>query len=114
MFNKNNNKNAEKPKQETFIITRAELRRLFIALGISENRISMIFAGMEKAHRHINAVAFAGILDRIGGLEREQIANVLRRIGMDDVTIRNVLNNMDEQKIIAESGRLFSATILFT
>jgi|GEM_PF-671143 len=112
MFNKS--KKEEKAKQETFVITRAELRRLFIALGISENRISMIFANMEKAHRHINAVAFASILERMGGLERDQISNVLRRIGLDDVTIRNVLNSMDEQKIIAESGRIFDASILFT
>ncbi|MGC8572135.1 MAG: hypothetical protein ACP5RI_00300 [Candidatus Micrarchaeia archaeon] len=115
MAGKDEDKNSKKATtaQETFVVTRADLRRLFVALGISETRIATIFASMEKKHRHMNAIAFASILDREGNLDRDQIANVLRRIGLDDIVIRKVLNGMDVQKIIAESGKLFDATILF-
>lgn len=86
-------KNAKiKAAQETFVITRTDLRRLFTALGIPETRIAAIFAGMEKTHRHTNAITFATILDREGNLERDQISNVLRRIGIDACTERFLLN----------------------
>lgn len=102
----------EKKRLETFIITRQELRRLLITFGMSEKNISALFTGMEKAHRHVNVITFAGLLEK-SGVDREKLGNILRRLGIDDLTIRNVLNAMDEQKIMAETGRLFNATIDF-
>ncbi len=66
---------------------------------------------MEKAHRHVNVITFAGLLEK-ADLDRDKISNVLRRLGVDDLTIRNILS-IDEQKIIAETGRLFNATVDF-
>jgi hypothetical protein len=52
------------------------------------------------------------MLEKIN-LKRDAIVNVLRRLGMDDVTINSTIDSMDEQKLLAESGRIFEATINF-
>jgi ribulose 1,5-bisphosphate carboxylase large subunit-like protein len=48
------------------------------------------------------------------GMERNVMANVFRRIGMDDITINNVFKMVDEQKISVETGRLYNAEIDFS
>ena len=105
-------KTKDQKKLETFIISRQELRRLLIAFGVGEKNIGSLLSGMEKAHRHVNVITFAGLLEK-SGLDREKMSNVLRRLGIDDLTIRNILSTMDEQKIMAETGRLFQASIEF-
>ena len=45
------------------------------------------------------------------GMNRDTLGNVFRRIGMDDITINGVFNMVDEQKISAETGRLYNAEI---
>ncbi len=75
--------------------------------------MAKLFSDMEKAHRHVNAITFAGMLEKIN-LKRDAIINVLRRLGMDDVTIKETINGMDEQKLLAESGRIFEATVSFS
>jgi SOS response regulatory protein OraA/RecX len=102
----------EKQKLETFVISRSELRRLLIAFGVSEKNIESLLTGMEKAHRHVNVITFAGLLEKTG-LDHEKISNALRRLGIDDLAIRTILNAMDEQKIVAETGRLFNAVVDF-
>jgi SOS response regulatory protein OraA/RecX len=99
-------------KLETFIISRQELRRVLVAFGMNEKNIEGLLTNMEKAHRHVNVISFAGMLEK-AALDREKISNVLRRLGIDDLTIRNILNTMDEQKIKAETGRLFTVNIEF-
>ena len=105
-------KEKNQKKLETFVISRQELRRLLITFGMSEKNMGSLLSNMEKAHRHVNVITFAGLLEK-SGLERDKIANVLRRLGVDDLAIRNILNTMDEQKIVAETGRLFSASVEF-
>ncbi len=100
------------PKLETFVISRQELRRILTAFGVNEKKIEMLFSGLERAHRHVNVIAFSGLLEK-AGLDRESISNVLRRLGIDDLTIRSILTTVDEQKIMAETGRLFNAIIDF-
>ncbi|MEM3781465.1 MAG: hypothetical protein QXT43_00680 [Candidatus Micrarchaeaceae archaeon] len=74
-------------------------------MGMSEKSIQEMLAELNKLHRHVNAVSFAGMLEK-SGMKTEQVINVLRRIGIDDVTITNVLNMLDEEKIKKEYGRL--------
>lgn len=95
---------------ETFTISRQELRRILIAFGVSEKNIEGMFSSMEKLHRHINVIVFAGLLEK-SGLERDKEINVLRRLGIDDLTIRKILNLADEQKVLAETGRLFNVSV---
>ena len=98
------------PKSSTFIITRNELRHVLIAFGMSEKNVQSVFATMDKSHRHINVITLASLLEKMG-MTRNILANVFRRIGMDDITINGVFNMVDEQKISAETGRLYNAEI---
>lgn len=100
------------PRLETFVISRQELKRILLAFNMNEKNIESLLTNMEKAHRHVNVITFTGLLEK-ANLDREKISNVLRRLGIDDLTIRNILNVMDEQKIVAETGRLFNANIEF-
>ncbi len=99
--------------KDTYTISRQELRRILTIYKVDENSIAKLFADMEKSHRHINAIAFAGMLEKTG-LKRDAVMNVFRRFGMDDVTISEAINGMDEQKLLAESGRIFNAIINFS
>jgi predicted membrane GTPase involved in stress response len=98
--------------KDTFSISRTELRRVLTAYKVSEASIQKIFSEMEKAHRHINVVAFVGLLEK-SAVSRANAANILRRLGMNDVMINDMLNMADEQKTIAESGRIYDATVEF-
>lgn len=97
-------------KQDTFIISRLELRQVLITLGVSERDITNLLASLDKAHRHTNIIIFANLLEKLG-IDRDKMANVFRRMGMDDVTINNAFRMVDENKISAETGRLYEATI---
>ncbi len=99
-------------KTETFIISRQEIRRVLIAYNIPDKNMEQLLSAVEKAHRHINAIALSGLLEK-AGLNRDQIINMFRRIGMDDVTIRDILDSADEQRVLSESGRLFNVSIDF-
>ncbi len=100
-------------KQDTFIITRPELRHVLIALGVGEREINNLMGSLDKAHRHTNIIVFANLLEKLG-IGRDKMANVFRRIGIDDVTITNIFRMVDESKISAETGRIYDATIDFS
>ena len=100
-------------KSSTFTINRAELRRILVAFGMNDKNIANIFSTMDKAHKHINVIAFASMLEKTG-FDRDKMANVFRRLGMDDITISNVFSLVDEQRITAETGRIYSATLDFS
>lgn len=103
---------AKTKSAETFIISRQDLRKMLIAFGINEKNLESMLSTMEKSHRHISAVSFAGLLEK-AGIERDRVANILRRLGLDDLTVRAILDMSDEQKVVSETGRLFDATIEF-
>ncbi len=97
-------------KQDTFVVSKTELRQILIALGISEKSISTMITALEKTHRHSNIIVFANLLEKMG-IERDKMGNIFRRMGMDDVTISNIFRMIDESKISAETGRLYEADI---
>jgi uncharacterized protein Smg (DUF494 family) len=97
-------------KQDTFIVTKTELRQMLIALGITEKSIGNLIASLEKTHRHTNIIVFANLLEKLG-IDRARMANLFRRIGMEDITISNAFRMIDESKISAETGRLYDADI---
>lgn len=94
----------------TFAISRTELRRILLALKVSEKGIEGLISSMEKSHRHINVVTFVSLLEK-SGLERDDITNVLRRLGMDDVMISGVMGMVDEKRITSEIGRVYEADV---
>ena len=101
------------PRSNTFTITRNEFRHVLVAFGVSDKSIQSIFAIMDKSHKHINIIMLASLLEKTG-MTMEIMADVFRRMGMDDVMINNVFNMVDEQRISAEIGRLYNAEIDFS
>ncbi len=99
--------------QNTFTVQRTVLRRILTAMHVDNKGIEALLSTMEKSHRHFNLAAFVSQLEKMG-LERDQIANVLRRIGMDDITIASVFEMVDMQKISAEAGRVYNVTLDFS
>ncbi|MGC9099195.1 MAG: hypothetical protein ACP5HW_01445 [Candidatus Micrarchaeia archaeon] len=95
---------------KTFIVNRIELRKNLTLLGISDVNINSLEAELNKRHRHINAVAFAGLLQKIG-LRQDEIINLFRRIGIDDVKITEIMNVLDEEKINEAYGRVVELDI---
>lgn len=89
----------------TFTVGRITLKRMLIALGMSERSVDELLAELNKTHRHANAVAFANSLQRLG-LKHEDMVNVLRRIGIDDITISSIFNVVDEERIKSAYGRV--------
>ena len=89
----------------TFTISRQALQRMLTLMGLSDKTVQDLLGVLNKQHRHVDAVAFIGLLIK-SGLKTDQVANVLRRIGIDDVTITNIFNAFDEEKIKEEYGKL--------
>lgn len=101
------------PKSNSFVITRSELRHVLVAFGVSDKNAQTLFLAIDKSHKHINVITLASLLEKMG-MTRKVMSNVLRRIGMDDITINSIFNMVDEQKISAETGRLYNAEIEFS
>lgn len=97
-------------RQSSFTVSRQDLRRVLTTFGVSGKSIEQILGEMDKQHKHVNIISFTSMLEK-GGLSRTSIANIFRRIGIDDVTISTVFNMVDEQKILAETGRIYNATL---
>lgn len=95
---------------ETFAINRIQLRKMLTVLGISDKNINSMESILNKSHRHVNAIAFSGVLQRMG-LKQDDIKNVLRKIGIDDVTITDILNMLDEDKINETFGKVVELSV---
>ena len=89
----------------TFTVSRIELKRTLTTLGVSERNIDDLLSELNRAHRHANAVIFAGMLQK-AGLKQDDVANVLRRIGIDDITMASIFNVLEEEKIKGAYGRV--------
>ncbi len=90
---------------ETFSISRVELKKELIALGVRDVNVESMLNSLDKMHRHINAIVFAGLLRKIG-LRQYDTGNILRRMGLDDVTIVSVFNALDEERIQSTFGKI--------
>jgi len=95
---------------ETYTISRDELRRILVAFKVSEKAIARLIGDMEKAHRHMNVIAFASMLEKLD-ISRQTMSQIFRRLGMDEIIVNKVFNMVDEQKMLAESGRLYEASL---
>lgn len=94
----------------TFTISRVEIRHMMLSFKVSEKNIQSALSLMEKSHRHINIISFISMLEGYG-LDKDQITQLLRRIGLDDIKIGEAMEMVDEHKITSEAGRLFYATL---
>jgi hypothetical protein len=89
----------------TFAINRIDLKRMLTNLGVNDSTVEGFLASLNKMHKHVNAIAFVGMLQKIG-LKQKDISNLLRRVGIDDVTITEIFNSLDEEKIRSTFGRI--------
>ena len=97
-------------RASTFTIARNDLRRVLTVFGMSEKSMQALFSSMEKSHRHINALSLAAVLEK-SGIDRDKSTNIFRRLGMDDLSITEIFENLDEQRISAETGRIYDAVL---
>lgn len=94
----------------TFTISRIELKRTLTTLGVSERKIDELIGDLNKMHRHANAVSFTGMLQKVG-LSIDDATRVLRRIGIDDISINSVLNTLEEDRIKSAYGKVVDLVI---
>lgn len=74
-------------------------------LKVSDKSIDELEANLNRLHRHVNAVSFAGMLQKLG-LKQNDITNVFRRMGINDISITEIFNSLDEQKINETFGKI--------
>ncbi len=89
----------------TFIINRIKLERILSGFKVSTKNINELVNQLNKTHRHVNAVAFVSLLHRYG-LRQEEVSNILRRMGFDEVTITEIFNMIDEERISQTYGKI--------
>ncbi|MDE1845689.1 MAG: hypothetical protein KGH53_00170 [Candidatus Micrarchaeota archaeon] len=94
----------------TFVVNRLELKRMLTMLKVSDKTIDELEANLNRLHRHVNAVSFAGMLQKVG-LKQNDITNVFRRMGIDDINITEIFNALDEEKINETFGKIVVLTV---
>ncbi|EQD59709.1 hypothetical protein B1B_08081, partial [mine drainage metagenome] len=94
----------------TFIMGKVELKRLLSAFKVSDKNANELLAKIDKTYRHINAIAFAESLQRLG-LKQEDITNILRRAELDDVTISGIFDMIETERIRSTFGKLVDLSV---
>ena len=94
----------------TFVVNRLELKKMLTMLKVSDKTIDELEANLNRLHRHVNAVSFAGMLQKVG-LKQADITNVFRRMGIDDISITEIFNALDEEKINETFGKIVMLTV---
>ncbi len=94
----------------SYAVNRIELKKMLTSLGVSDASAEKLLATLNKMHRHINAVAFVDMLEKMG-VKQYSINNILRRIGVDDATIAEIFNVLDEERIQSTFGKVVKLEI---
>ncbi len=74
-----------------------QLRSRLRAFGIDETKVEMVTKAFERNNRHLDAVTFVVMLERMG-VERKQISEFFKEMGIDDETIINIFTKADFRK----------------
>ncbi len=94
----------------TYIVDRIRLEKILSAFKVSTKNIDEMLNQINKTHRHINALALVSMLHRYG-VKPADAASILRRIGVDDVTITEIFNRVDEQNISETYGKVVELSV---
>lgn len=78
---------------------------MLTALGISDGAAEGVITTLNKMHKHANVVFFVDMLEKLG-LKQYDINNILRRIGIDDASIAEIFNVLDEERIQNTFGKV--------
>ncbi|MDE1850488.1 MAG: hypothetical protein KGH54_01685 [Candidatus Micrarchaeota archaeon] len=94
----------------TFVVNRLDLKKMLAMLRVNDKSIDELEASLNRLHRHVNAVSFAGMLQKVG-LKQGDITNVFRRMGIDDISITEIFNALDEERINETFGKIVVLSI---
>jgi hypothetical protein len=94
----------------TYVVNRLRLEQILSSFKVNAKSVSEIMSQMDRAHRHMNALAFVSMLRRYG-VKPVDAANILRRIGIDDVKITDIFNMLDEQNINETYGKVVELSV---
>ncbi|MDE1767988.1 MAG: hypothetical protein KGH64_01235 [Candidatus Micrarchaeota archaeon] len=94
----------------TFQISKIELKKMLSNFKINEKNIDTLVSQIDRSYKHINAIAFAEQLQKFG-LQQNDIANIFRRIGIDDITISKLFDVIEENKIKSSFGKLIELSV---
>lgn len=89
----------------SFMVTSVALKKMLTSLGVSTAAAESTVNALNKMHRHVNVVFFVDMLEKLG-IKKYDINNILRRIGIDDATIAEVFNVLDEERIQSTFGKI--------
>lgn len=94
----------------TYPVSKIEFKRLLSTFKVSDKNIDILLAQIDKSYKHANAVVLAESLQKFG-LKQTEIASIFRRIGIDDITISNVFDIIEAEKIKSTFGRLIELSV---
>lgn len=94
----------------SYTVNKIEFKRMLTTFKVSNINIDMLLVQIDKSYKHINAVALAEQLQKFG-LKQTDIANIFRRIGVDDITISNIFDIVEAEKIKSTFGRLIELSV---
>ena len=83
---------------KTFTLERDALRKKLRLYGMSDERVEEISKEFEKNNRHMDIVDFVILLER-KGIERDDITEMLKDIGVEDSLIISILSEADFRKM---------------
>jgi hypothetical protein len=95
---------------DSFAVNKIELKRILTSFQVSDKNIDILLAQLDKMRRHVNAIVFADMLQKVG-LRHNDIVNTLRRAGIDDVTISDIFDALEEERIKSTFGRLIELSV---
>ncbi len=81
----------------TVPIGKADLRKKLVDFGLSMAKIVELESLFDKHDHHLNVVSFVMLLER-WGIDRLQISNLLKDLGIDDSTVINIFTVVDMKK----------------
>ena len=94
----------------TYMINKIELKRILNSFGINIKSVEGMLGTLDKMHKNVNAVEFAKMLFGLG-LKQVQVETILRRIGVDDLSISDIFDRIDEDKIHQSFGRVVELSV---
>ena len=94
----------------TFPIDKIEFKKLLASFKVNPRDIDVLLAQIDKSYKHVNAIALAEELQKFG-VKQNDIANIFRRIGIDDITISSIFDYIEGEKIKSSFGRLIELSI---
>ncbi|MCL5427723.1 MAG: hypothetical protein M1321_00910 [Candidatus Marsarchaeota archaeon] len=97
--------------RNSFLVSKVDLKKMITSLGVNEAGTEEMLAKLDKMHRHVDVVAFIGMLEKLG-VHGKDITNVLRRIGIGDTDITQAFNVLDEERIEETFGKVSRITLV--